>query len=741
MNDLFDKFRDAIIKEQEEDVATTSSYINAYSPKKLAQLGLAIINLNIVNIRTGIGGKTILELQLDNAVSDGELSTSTMKTGDIVRISRMAKSEKSIKKGATRSKGDKFKKGGDGGDGKSNNDSKKKKSNNDCVNNEDGDDSNNAGESLEAVVAKVSTLTITVSVDESTSDDKVLNYYNNTNDPLARLWIVKLANSVTYKRMISTVNKVKELKDNEKNDIHRLLLGETKYIAKDNGTLGAKMEFHNPGLNDSQKRAIDFAINKSNISIIFGPPGTGKTMTIIELIRQLTDCGEKVLVCGPSNISVDTILERLGDKYKAGDLIRIGHPARLLPVNLQHSLDVISKSYGRDVISDVENDIQTTLGKIKKTKRYAERKVLYQELKLLKKELIQRERKVVQELLQNAKVILATLHGAGSYELKRSNVKFDTIIIDEVSQSLEPQCWIPLLINDNFKRLVIAGDNMQLPPTVMLSGSNSSRNKNKNQDKSIDCSNKTSILETTLFDRLVKKLDGEKFKTLLDVQYRMNDSIMKFPSMQLYKDKLKSADLVKDISLLDLSGVQKNDDTVLQCIWYDTQGGEFPEQILESVKGGDSKYNEMELLIVKAHIKKLLKSGVQPTDIGVIAPYAAQVLLLKKQFGPDSQIEISTVDGFQGREKEVIILTLVRSNDDNEVGFLSEERRLNVAITRPKRQLCVIGDMLLMSQSGHKFLKDWSKYVEDGYEDGQFVKPYEIVYPNLDDYLEASEGA
>ncbi|CCG21196.1 Hcs1 protein [Candida orthopsilosis Co 90-125] len=666
---LFSKFKAAILKEQEEDVAQTTEYINAYPPKKLAQMGLAVINLNISNMRTGIGGKTILELQLDNAISNGDLSSASMKTGDIVRIDKMTKAKKK------------------------------------------DEESKEKDESIEAVVVKVSNLTITVSVDESAGDDKVLNYYNNTNDS-TRIWIVKLSNAITYKRMITTMNKVLELKESEKNDIHKLLLGETKYTLS-NGN--SSIDFFNRGLNRSQKSAIDFAINKSNISIIFGPPGTGKTMTLVELIRQLTTRGEKVLVCGPSNISVDTILERLGEHYKAGELVRIGHPARLLPVNVQHSLEVLSKSYGRDVIKDLENDIQSVLGKIKKCKRYVERKTLYQELKSLKKELVQRERKIVHELLNQAKVVLATLHGAGSYDLKRSGANFDSIIIDEVSQSLEPQCWIPLLHNDKFKRLVIAGDNMQLPPTIM--------------------SGTATLLETTLFDRLVNKLEGDKFKKLLNVQYRMNDSIMKFPSMQLYEDKLIGDESVKEIKLTDLPGVSRNDETNVQCVWYDTQGGDFPEQKLESIKG-DSKYNEMELQIVRGHVKKLIESGVPPQDIGIIAPYAAQVQLLKKQLGPDSLIEVSTVDGFQGREKEVIILTLVRSNDERDVGFLSEERRLNVAITRPKRQLCVIGDLQLMNDSGHKFLQSWSKYVEDGFEDGKSVRPYEIVYPNIDDYAD-----
>lgn len=670
---LYDKFKTAIIEEQQEDVEQTTTYINTFTPKKLAQLGLGIINLQIANIRTGLGGKTILELQLDPGFSaTDEINTSTLRTGDIVRLSRMSSSkpDKKLKK--------------------------------------DGEESTSDG--IDAVVLKVTTQAISISVDEANDDSKVLQYYNNTNDQNSRMWLVKLANSITYKRMLMSMDKVNALED--KNDIHRILLGESKYIPKPTSNL--KLEFINDRLNDSQKEAIDFAINKSNITIIHGPPGTGKTYTLIELIQQLTNnLGEKVLVCGPSNISVDTILERLHDKYKKPEkLIRMGHPARLLPGNLAHSLEILSKSYGHDVIKDIEKDIQSTLSQIKKCKRYAERKALYQELKLLRKELKQREKKIVAELLQQSQVVISTLHGAGSFDLK--GVSFDTIIIDEVSQSLKPQCWIPLLLTSNFKRLVIAGDNMQLPPTIK-------------------CKKNESFLGTTLFDRLVKQCDGDSFRKLLNVQYRMNQSIMEFPSMQLYDNKLLCDSSVKDISLLDLPGVEDNETTSAKCIWYDTQGGEFPEQINESIEGGDSKYNEMEILVVQGHLQKLLDSGVRPQDIGIISPYAAQVQLLKKKVVPE--VEVHTVDGFQGREKEVIILSLVRSNDDREIGFLSEQRRLNVAITRPKRHLCIVGDLELLNQGGqgsNSFLRKWCKYVEDG--EGE--EPYEIEYPNLTDYLE-----
>lgn len=718
------EFRRAIELEQKYDTLLTNSYLETYSPKVLASFGLAIINLVMTNMRTGLGGKTLIELTLDPALSklEDDIPIGTLRVGDIVKLDRMAlSSSKSFEKTEESSP-------------------------------------------LEGVIVKLAGKLVCVSVEETASGETLMALYNNTGNDNMRMWLVKLANSVTYKRMLQAMTRLEELKDYDKGEVLRILLGETRYTPRSEVKKDS-INFFDSTLNDSQKSSIAFAINESPVTIIHGPPGTGKTYTLIELIKQLTfNHGERVLVCGASNISVDNILERLAPVFSGGDeepigvqnhkrerrkkantkynnpgkLVRIGHPARLLQSNLRHSLDVLSKSSysggsdgNQEILRDIEKDIGATLGQIRKCKRYGERRALWAEVKELKKELRQRERKVVHDLLVNAQVILATLHGAGSNELfslykdKEFSVDkplFDTIIIDEVSQSLEPQCWIPLTAHLGCKRLVIAGDNKQLPATV----------KSKEEAaRLIDEGEPIGDLEFTLFDRLVTNHDGYNFRKLLDVQYRMNAEIMEFPSDKLYEGKLKAATLVKNIVLSDLVDVDSNDATSPPCLWYDTQGGDFPEQAND--EGGKpmdasagSKFNDMEALVVVRHVQELIAAGVQQEAIGIISPYSAQVSTLKKSLnGSFEKIEISTVDGFQGREKEAIILSLVRSNESREIGFLNEPRRLNVAMTRPKRQLCVVGDLELLEICGLTYLRDWARFVDTNFE---------VRYPDLGDF-------
>lgn len=691
---LANKFKEAIAEEQQADSQQTESLLKLYSAKKLSQLGLAIINLNVMNVRTGFGGKNLIELELDPALkgNDDELNPGSVKTGDIVKLDRMAVS----------------------GEAK------------------------NEDTAIEGVIMRIKSSSIVMAVEDKSNDEKVMNMYNNTANDNNRMWLVKLTNSITYKRMITTMNKLQELENSDKNDVVQLLLNEAKYVSKSSNEI---INFFDSSLNQSQRDAIDFAINKSNLSIIHGPPGTGKTHTIIEIIKQLVfNYEEKVLVCGPSNISVDTILERLSPIFNSSEekkkprknhangqlstspekLIRIGHPARLLESNLKHSLEIISKVSGEGsaILRDLEKETNDTISKAKKCKKYSERRQLWGEVKALRKDLRAREHKVVDQLILNANVILSTLHGSGSKELTSiKQLEFDTIIIDEVSQSLEPQCWIPVVNHFKFKRLIIAGDNKQLSPVLKLEKDHGS------------------VLSTTLFDRLMKYNDGEKYKKLLNIQYRMNETIMNFSSQQLYNGELRADTSVANILLKDLPSVEDTEDTSVSCIWYDTQGGDFPEQIEDATVGeiNGSKYNEMEAMVVKQYVEKLQIAGVQNEHIGVISPYNAQVSLLKKVLNKDhdennpkaKKIEVSTIDGFQGREKEVIIISLVRSNENIEIGFLKDERRLNVAITRPKRQLCIVGDMELMERCNNEFLNDLAQYVEQNYE---------IRYPELGDF-------
>lgn len=456
------------------------------------------------------------------------------------------------------------------------------------------------------------------------------------------------------------------------------------------------LEFIDPSLNGSQKEAIRFALGSKEIALIHGPPGTGKTHTLIELILQLLRQKLHVLVCGPSNVSVDNIVERLAP-HKV-PIVRIGHPARLLPSVLDHSLEVLTQtSEAAAIVKDVRKEIDDKQASIRKARNGRERRVIYGDLKELRKEFRERESKCVDNLVRESKVVLATLHGAGGHQLK--NQQFDVVVIDEASQALEAQCWVPLL---SASKAILAGDHLQLPPTIKSSKrkeeksqkngkpkvskdvkADGNEDKAKSEESAIN-TEKSMKLETTLFDRLLS-LHGSSIKRMLTTQYRMHEEIMRFPSDELYDSKLIAAESVKARLLKDMPyGVEDTDDTIEPLVFYDTQGGDFPERTEDEVIGksknllAESKSNEMEAALVAKHVGQLVMAGVNPEDIAVITPYNAQLGLLsqalkEKYIG----IELGSVDGFQGREKEAVIVSLVRSNPEHEVGFLGEKRRLN----------------------------------------------------------------
>lgn len=459
------------------------------------------------------------------------------------------------------------------------------------------------------------------------------------------------------------------------------------------------LEFLDPTLNESQKDAIRFALSSPEIALIHGPPGTGKTYTLIELILQFLKRNLRVLVCGPSNISVDNIVERLAAASPSTPIVRLGHPARLLPGVLNHSLEVLTRtSEAASIVSDVRKEMDEKQASIRKTRNARERRAIYGDLKQLRKEYREREGKCVDGLVTGSKVVLSTLHGAGSYQTRGQ--QFDVVVIDEASQAMEPQCWIPLVFaGQNVRKLVLAGDHLQLPPTVKSADDKERKEERKKALKELeeelakltvtDQQQKTAkgwSLEMTMFDRLLS-MHGPGIKRLLNTQYRMHEKIMRFPSDELYDGELVAADAVKARLLQDLPyEVQETDDTVEPLVFFDTQGGDFPEKtedqtdgpVKKSVLLGDSKSNEMEAAVVSMHVKNLIDAGVRDDDIAVVTPYNAQLAVLSSMLKEKYPgIELGSVDGFQGREKEAVIVSLVRSNAEKEVGFLGEKRRLN----------------------------------------------------------------
>lgn len=470
-------------------------------------------------------------------------------------------------------------------------------------------------------------------------------------------------------------------------------------------------------------------------ALIHGPPGTGKTQTLLELILQLvtptTGPPKKILVCGPSNISVDNIVLRLPSSLP---IIRIGHPSRLLPRVLERSLDALTRTSEQgEIVTDVRREMDALLTRLnasgKARIKGKARRDGWTQIRDLRGEYRRREQKCVAELVGGSKVVLSTLHGAGGRQLHGE--KFDVVIIDEASQALEAQCWIPLLLaRGGIPKLVIAGDPMQLPPTV----------KSVTTPQTSVAPTKTpETLETTLFSRLLA-LHGGEIKRVLTTQYRMHERIMAFPSLELYDSALIAAPEVAGHLLTTLPyPVAETEATMAPLLFIDTQGGEFPEDpatdpaTAKSTRlalSSESKSNRLEARLVALHVEALVDAGVKECDIAVLTPYNAQVALIaalvrERYHG----VEVNSVDSFQGREKEAVVISLVRSNEKRETGFLKDVRRINVAVTRARRHLCVVGDSdTVASEKG--FLRRWLEWLGDETKSGAVVR-----YPDVGEVL------
>ncbi|KAJ5141193.1 hypothetical protein N7526_002188 [Penicillium atrosanguineum] len=684
-------------------LASTAASVSPSTRRKLQATGYALTGLVLSQCRTGMGGRVVGEFVPDPAIvskredgaADGQprLGSHGIRVGDVVRVNDVSAGGKRVGKDKDMDK--------------------------------DGKDNKGA----EGVVTRTGDRAIWIAFGSrggggrSKEEDEAIEELWGK-----KLWAVKLANDVTYRRMRQTMEKMVKMTEADHTHFMRVAFGHMTPLQPDHDATGP-IEFMDPTLNDSQKDAIRFALASKDISLIHGPPGTGKTHTLIELIMQFVQQKKRVLVCGPSNVSVDNIVERLAPKKVP--VVRIGHPARLLPSVLEHSLEVLTQtSDAGNIVKDVRKEIDTKQASIRKTKSGRERRAIYDDLKQLRKEFRERESKCVDNLVRESSVVLATLHGAGGHQLK--NQRFDVVIIDEASQALEAQCWISLLSAD---KVVLAGDHLQLPPTVK-STNLKSKDGNEKADKPNETADKEILkgvsLERTLFDRLLS-LHGPSIKSMLTTQYRMHEQIMRFPSDELYESKLMAAESVKARLLVDLPyEVDGTDDTQEPLVFWDTQGGDFPEQADDKEIGnkeallGESKSNEMEAMVVARHVEKLIDTGLKPEDIAVITPYNGQLALLSQMLREKYPgLELGSVDGFQGREKEAVVVSLVRSNAEHEVGFLGEKRRLNVAMTRPKRHLCICGDSETISR-GSSFLKHWMDYLEENAD---------LRYPNAGDLL------
>lgn len=423
----------------------------------------------------------------------------------------------------------------------------------------------------------------------------------------------------------------------------------------------------NHSLNSPQRDAVAFALAAADVAIIHGPPGTGKTTTVVELIRRAAARGQKVLACAPSNLAVDNLMERL-IRYDE-QAIRLGHPARVLPELRDHTLDLMVDAHpdmkvARRLVKEA-HQLRDKADRITRAKPApGAKREMRQESRALIADARRLEVQVAASILDHATVVCATLTGLDSGIL--GDRRFDLAVIDEAGQTTEPACWIPLLRSD---RLVLAGDPFQLPPTV------------------ISTEAAQAGIAVSLLERLMAA-HGEKVARRLTIQYRMHEQIQAFSSAQFYEGTLLPDASVATHLLSDLPGVEVDDFTSSPLEFVDTAGAGYDEQLEPD---GESRLNPQEASVVQRRVRQLLERGIAAREIAVISPYAAQVRLLRELLSND-ELEIDTVDGFQGREKEAVIISLVRSNDRGEIGFLGDIRRMNVALTRARRKLIVIGD-------------------------------------------------
>jgi predicted DNA helicase len=501
------------------------------------------------------------------------------------------------------------------------------------------------------------------------------------------------ANDITFKRQIENLE---NLKENGRLAL-KYSFGGLKPLVSE------KVNFSplDKNLNPSQKLAVSFSLGTKDFFLIQGPFGTGKTRTLAEIVWQLVKRNEKVLVSAESNVAVDNLVEKLRGKVK---IVRLGHPSRvtknLIDSTLFYQVEN-SKSYKkvkklRDKIEELiglrnqflkptpqrkrglEDEKILKLAGAKRTKRgikiediesMAEWIKIQHQITKIIKEISKIEEKIAQKILKEAQVILCTNSSAALEFLK--NFEFDSAVIDEATQATIPSILIPIC---KAKKFILAGDHKQLPPTVL--------------------SEKAKALSETLFEKLIQ-IYPEK-SVLLNVQYRMNEILMKFPNKEFYEGKLKTDESIKNITLKDFKiKIPKFGnfwDKILDprnvICFLDTSKS---ERKFERIRAeSTSKENPFEVEIVKSILEKVFEAGIKKEWVGVITPYDDQLDLLRRALG--ELVEINTVDGFQGREKEIILISFVRSNKEKILGFLSDLRRLNTAITRAKRKLICVGD-------------------------------------------------
>ena len=445
---------------------------------------------------------------------------------------------------------------------------------------------------------------------------------------------------------------------------------------------------HFPYLNPTQEDAVNKVLWAKDVAIVHGPPGTGKTTTLVEAIYETLRRENQVLVCAQSNMAVDWISEKLVDR--GVNVLRIGNPTRVNDKMLSFTYERRFEAHpDYDQLWAIRKAIRELRGHRKRgDERY------HQKLERLKERATELEVRINAQLFGEARVIACTFVGSANRLL--DGQKFGTLFIDEAAQALEAACWIPIR---KVSRVILAGDHCQLPPTV----------------KSLAALK--AGLGKTLMERIVE--NKPEVVTLLKVQYRMNEEIMRFSSDWFYGNQVESAPEVKYRSILDLD---------IPMTWIDTSEFELPEDssltfkeefVGESFGRINKAEAELTLLALENYFKKIGKERIldERIDVGIISPYRAQVQYLRRQLKKKEWVKpfrhlisVNTVDGFQGQERDIILISLVRANDEGQIGFLRDLRRMNVAITRARMKLIILGDASTMTR--HPFYKKLYDYIE-----------------------------
>ncbi|HNX68199.1 MAG TPA: AAA domain-containing protein [Candidatus Omnitrophota bacterium] len=501
------------------------------------------------------------------------------------------------------------------------------------------------------------------------------------------------ANRTTYQRMYEAMHMVRTA-DHSRVAVIRDISLRLKEPRFGDPVPPEKMPFLDTTLSDEQRKAVCLAHEAEDIFLIHGPPGTGKTRVLVEIVRQAVSRGEAVLLSAPSNAACDHLVECL----VAHDVpvTRLGQPARITERIREHTLSYkLTKHPYAKMIDEHEArldqiDRQKERRQDRRVMSWDEKRELREEVYKLRDDIRDLKAQLFKQVWNAADVVVATHTVCGDPLIRAKS--FQWVILDEATQGIEPATWIPIL---HAGKVVLAGDHCQLPPTV--------RNFQKNEKG----------LSFTLFERLHLILPAAS-RVRLERQYRMHEDIMNFPSREFYEGKLFAEDPVAHHTLKDLPHVKAGDLNLAPIVFRDTAGLGYEE---EEEEGTGSRCNPQEAKLVVKELERLLADGVKPEEVGLISPYSAQVKLLnslilgeKAEPAALAGLEIDSIDSFQGREKEVVIVSLVRSNIKGQLGFLTDTRRMNVAMTRAKRKLIVIGDSATLSN--FPFYEDFLKYVE-----------------------------